>query len=69
MNINQVLAAIALLVLTGAIGIAAYGLRYTPIQSDAVLGSVLVWDRWERTVCTMDLRYGLPVDCTHRMSR
>ena len=48
MNINQLLAAIALLVLTAGIAVAAYGLRYTPVQGDGVANPVTVWDRWDR---------------------
>lgn len=64
MNINQALAAIALLVLTVGIVIAAYGLRYTPVQGDGIKQPVIVWDRWEREACSVSLFNGDPVACS-----
>jgi hypothetical protein len=64
MNINQSLAAVALLVLTGGIAMAAYGLRYTPVQGDGFANPVTVWDRWEREVCQVSLIDGYPVACS-----
>jgi hypothetical protein len=51
MNINQTLAAMALIIFCGVSVFAAYGMRYAPMQGDGVSNPVLVWDRWQQKVC------------------
>ena len=51
MSINQILAALALIIFTMGGVFAAYGLRYVPIGGDGYVNAVLVWDRWRQEVC------------------
>ena len=51
MSINQILAVLALIVFAAGAAVAAYGLRYVPINGDGINIPVLVWDRWTQEVC------------------
>jgi hypothetical protein len=48
-----------------AVVIAAYGLRYEPMNKDGVL----VWDRWERQYCQAGLRGAPELDDRPMMCR
>ena len=63
MNTNQKLAAIGLVLFATVSGVAAFGLRYTPITTNGVEIHV-VWDRWERQACQVSLEPAFPVACS-----
>jgi hypothetical protein len=64
-NFNKFLAALALVIITLGGALAAYGLRYVPIDvGNGMDNPVLVWDRWEREVCQISAIDFYPTYCS-----